>query len=40
MKYRSYNRWGFKDAQEQDKYWIPASHPLYMENARPIANYV
>ena len=40
QKYRSYKRWGFKDAQEQDKYWIPPTHPLYMESARPIPNYV
>lgn len=40
MKYRSYRQWGFKDAQKQDQYWLPETHPLYMENARPIPHYV
>ena len=40
MKYRSYRQWGFKDAQEHDQYWIPETHPYYMESARSIPNYV
>ena len=36
MRYRSYKRWGFKDAQKEDQYWLPPTHPMYMESARKI----
>ena len=36
MRYRSYKRWGFKDAQKEDQYWLPPTHPMYMETARKI----
>ena len=36
MRWRSYKRWGFKDPQKQDQYWIQPQHPLYMESARTI----
>ena len=29
-------RWGFKDPQKQDQYWIQPQQPLYMESARKI----
>lgn len=40
MRWRSYKRWGFKDECEQDQFWIPETHPYYMESARSIPNYV
>ena len=36
MRWRSYKRWGLKDPAKEDKYWLPETHPMYMEQARPI----
>ena len=40
MRYRSYKRWGFKDPQPEDSYWLMDTHPMYMEQARTIDPYV
>lgn len=40
MRWRSYKRWGLKDPAKEDKYWLPETHPMYMEQARPIPSYI
>ena len=40
MRYRAYRQWGFKDPMPEDNYWLPETHPMFMEQARPIEPYV